>query len=73
MNISGINKNRVINLPSYLPMVTCIICNEIYLNPVICANCENMFCEACIINYSLKNNNKCFRCLSFEITKTIPK
>ena len=36
--------------------VTCPICKNIYIKPVMCLKCQNAYCQRCIDNWSKKYN-----------------
>ena len=38
--------------------VTCPLCNNIFIDTVICSNCQKAYCQKCIEKWS-KNNDKC--------------
>ena len=38
--------------------VTCPICSNILINPLMCMNCQNVYCKKCIDGWS-KKDNKC--------------
>jgi hypothetical protein len=38
--------------------VTCRLCNNIYINPIMCIKCQNVYCKRCIDNWC-KNEKKC--------------
>ncbi len=44
--------------------MTCVICFGLFLNPVACSDCENMFCRECIDTFEKKNKvqNRCPTC-----------
>ena len=46
--------------------ITCSICSDIKINPVMCTDCQNSFCSKCISNWKLKNNQCPFKCKSFN-------
>ncbi len=48
---------------------TCPICQNIYYKPVMCNNCENHFCEACIDEWLKKNPDSCPLCKDFDRKK----
>lgn len=51
--------------------ITCIICLNIIIEPMICMNCQNIYCKKCIQNWS-KINNKCpNRCENSNYQKCI--
>ena len=56
-----INKNTIIENEIYIAFkesVTCPLCLNILINPVMCMNCQKNFCKRCIDSYSQKNS-KC--------------
>ena len=42
--------------------IICPICNEILLEPMMCMNCQNVFCKDCIETWKKKDNKCPFRC-----------
>ena len=55
--------------------ITCIICLDIIIEPIMCIKCQNVYCKKCIQNWS-KINNKCpNRCQnpSYQICVSIGK
>ena len=43
-------------------LIKCFICNKILKDPMMCNNCQKVFCKACIENYPKKDKkcpNKC--------------
>lgn len=63
-SISKIDKERISNA-SEIPLIDsmeCLIDNMIPFEPVMCANCQRVFCSDCIESWK-KNSNKCpLRC-----------
>ena len=56
-----INKDTIIENELYKLFefsVTCPLCKNIYIKPMICMKCQNIFCKRCIDEWS-KNNEKC--------------
>lgn len=47
--------------------ITCNICMMILDNPKQCNNCQNLFCENCILDWSKKKNICPFKCSNFKI------
>ena len=42
--------------------LTCSICSDIFINPMMCMNCQNVYCKACIDDWkkkSIKCPNRC--------------
>ena len=42
---------------SFKNSVTCSICNNILINPIICLKCQKVFCKKCIDKWKENNNN----------------
>ena len=49
---------------------TCSICQNIFLKPVMCKNCENHFCFACIDEWIKDHPGACPFCKNFEKKKS---
>ena len=54
-NNNTIVKDDLYNI--FKDSVTCSLCNNILINPVMCMVCQNNFCKKCIDNRSLNNKN----------------
>ncbi len=64
MESKGIDKLRAVTSP--IPSITiCPICNGILQQAVMCDNCDNCFCSACIDSYSHDHAGACRCCSSF--------
>ena len=46
---------------------TCLICKKILLNPIMCSQCEKLFCKDCIFDYVMRENKCISNCLNFEL------
>ena len=44
--------------------VTCSICLDIKINPIMCSKCQNSYCSKCIENWQLKSSECPFKCNS---------
>ena len=56
--------------------ITCVICSNIYVNPVMCLKCNNSICKECYIelekSYKLKNKKfDCPYCRNFPFNVEI--
>ena len=55
VNINTIVDNDIYK--TFKEMIICPICNNIYISPVMCLNCQKEYCKKCIEN-SIKNNEQ---------------
>ena len=53
-------------------LLTCPLCNKIYNEPLMCSNCQNVYCEECLKNYP-KSNACPNNCINFKFVKSINK
>ena len=56
-----INKDTIIENEVYKMFqssVICPLCKNIYIKPILCINCQKVYCKRCIDNWS-KNEKKC--------------
>ena len=51
--------------------VTCSICSEIMINPMMCMNCQTVYCKSCIDNWSKKSAYCTNRCKNTNYKKSI--
>lgn len=51
--------------------VTCSICSDILINPMMCMNCQSVYCKSCIDNWSKKSANCTNRCENTNYKKSI--
>lgn len=56
----GITKDRFHNLTD--DCFDCVICQQVVINPKICAYCNNIFCNTCINEWIKKKPNCPFKC-----------
>ena len=56
INKETVIKNDIFKL--FDESVTCLICKNILINPVMCMNCQNVYCKNCTEKWS-KENQKC--------------
>ena len=71
INDKTIIKNELYNV--FKDSITCPLCLNILINPVMCLHCQNAFCKKCIDNWS-KNSQKCpKRCDNPNIKKVLAK
>ena len=71
-----INENTVVKSEIYLAFkedVTCPICSKLIINPLMCMNCQNVYCKKCIDDWSKKNNKCPNRCKNPKYKKSIEK
>ena len=40
------------------PQITCPLCNDIFINPLMCMGCQTVYCKKCIDN-PMKQEKKC--------------
>ena len=69
-----INEENVIKDEIYKAFensVICQICSDIFIEPTMCMECQNVYCKECIDNWS-KRNNKCpNRCQNTHYQKSL--
>ena len=53
-------------------LCVCIICNNIFIQPVQCNNCKAHFCSSCIENWVSSNPGNCPLCKDFKKTNSHP-
>lgn len=56
-----INENSIVKdeiYKNFESSITCIICLDIIIEPMMCVKCKNVYCKQCINNWT-KINNKC--------------
>ena len=71
-----INEETVVKSEIYLAFkeeVSCTICSKIIINPVMCMNCQNVYCKKCIDEWSKKDNKCPNRCENPNYKKSIEK
>ena len=71
-----INKYTIIHdtfYESFKESIICSICNNIFINPVMCMNCQNAYCKKCTQNWSLKNKNCPNGCNSPNYQRSLAK
>ena len=49
-------ENEIVNLLK--SSIICPLCNNIFIKPIMCINCQQIYCKRCIDNWS-KDNEKC--------------
>jgi hypothetical protein len=55
----GLLKNRFINLtPELISELSCGICKEILLSPVMIPCCRQLYCKQCLNDWRFEFNNK---------------
>ena len=62
--------DEMINSTSYklnAKQYKCRLCKHILLNPMMCSQCESVFCRNCIFPYVLKYNTCPFGCDNFDL------
>ena len=60
INNKAVVKDDIYNL--FKDSITCPLCKNILIEPLMCVKCQNSFCKTCIDNYMKKNQscpNKC--------------
>lgn len=58
---SYINENNIINIElfnAFQFLISCQICSNIMIEPLMCMNCQNSYCKRCICQWN-KINDKC--------------
>jgi len=53
--------------------ITCSICEEILVDPILCSECENPFCTSCIEEWLKKNNQCVMKCKAPFKSKAIQR
>ena len=71
INDKTIIKNDIYNV--FKDSITCPLCLNILINPVMCLNCQNTYCKKCIDNLSQKSQNCPNRCINPNYQKCISK
>jgi len=66
-----IESERALNLDDK-GMCICTICENIFIRPIRCANCDNHFCLKCIEEWLVNNPGNCPLCKNFKIINTSP-
>ena len=56
INNDTLIENEIVNL--FKSSIICPLCKNIFIKPVMCINCQRVYCKKCIDNWS-KNNEKC--------------
>ena len=72
----SISEDTVVEDAIYLGFkdsVICTICSNILINPVMCMNCQNVYCQKCIDGWSKKDNKCPNRCENPNYKKSIEK
>jgi len=54
----GIDRERIFNKTGFEEELICCICQNIFVSPITCANCENQFCTKCINDWTRINGKK---------------
>ena len=57
INKETIIKNEIYKL--FEPLLICPLCQNIYINPIICMKCQIAYCKICVDKWKKKNNKKC--------------
>ena len=69
-----INENNVIKDEFYTRFdnsLTCSICSEIFIEPTMCMNCQNVYCKKCIESWLQKSSTCPNRCQSTKFDKSL--
>ena len=70
LKLGNVNKERVIVMDDKekenLPKILCSNCGKFPLNPLVCTECDTIFCADC-----LKNKSKCLNCNSIFKNKKL--
>ena len=58
---------------SFKDLIKCIICNQILKDPIMCKECQKVFCKSCLDNWK-NNSKKCpNKCKKPKYVKNIDK
>ena len=71
-----INDNTIVKNDLYSvfqDLISCPICSNILINPLMCMNCQNVYCKKCIDEWSKKDNKCPNRCENPNFKKSIEK
>ncbi len=71
VNNNTIVKNNIYNI--FKEEVTCPLCNSIYIDPVICMNCQKVYCKKCIDKRSNDNKSCPNNCVEAKYQNSIGK
>ena len=71
VNNNTIIKNEFYNI--FKESVTCPLCNSIYIDPVICMNCQKVYCKKCIDKWSNDNKSCPNNCVEAKYQNCIGK
>ena len=69
-----INEKNVIKdefYTSFDSSLTCSICSEIFIEPIICKNCQNVYCRECIESWLQKSTTCPNRCQNTSFDKSL--
>lgn len=64
-------KNEIYNF--FKDSITCPLCLKIFINPLMCMKCQNVYCKKCIDEWEKKNNTCPNRCENPNYQKSIGK
>ena len=56
INNETLIENKIVNLLK--SSIICPLCNNIFIKPLMCINCQKVYCKKCIDNWS-KDKEKC--------------
>lgn len=76
MENDSISENTVVEDAIYLAFkdsLICPICSNILINPLMCMNCQNVYCQKCVDEWSKKDNKCPNRCENPNYKKSIEK
>ena len=71
-----INEKNVIKDEFYTSFdnsLTCSICSDIFIEPIMCKNCQNSYCRECIESWLQKSTTCPNRCQNTNFDKDISK
>ena len=69
-----INEDNIINDDIYKKLkdsITCPLCINIFINPLICLKCQNVYCKKCIDDWNTRDNKCPNRCTEKKKKKSI--
>lgn len=71
INDNTIIKDDIYN--TFKDSVSCPLCFSILINPIMCMNCQNVFCKSCINEWSKKDDKCPNRCANPNYKRSLGK